>query len=235
MDIKKIALSESLGSEEEETHQILRQLIKERSDHERKRTPMEPTTRHYVPALYALDVAEQKMRKVEQKQEDKNIPIIACDVVVLSGERILEKPKDRKEAAMTLKKLSGKEMEISLGAVLLTPSPMGRIFLSEAARMKIRLRRFTDSDIEKYLDDVGDRYLGVAGAIDYADPAAKVFLDDTAPASIEKIEDLRRGTRAGGKSASFSPELLGQMRDYAVGVPRELIQAIINQGKALAA
>lgn len=231
LKVKDFHPAGSFGEEEEKAHKILRQLIKERKDYEKNNIPMEPTIAYYTPALYALDIAKEKAGKANA--EHRAMPIIASDVVVLEGENILEKPKNKEGAVRILKELSGKEVCISLGAVLLVPSSMGKITIQEAARMRIALKHFSDADINKYLADAGNDFLNVAGAIDYSSPAARIFIDENTPVVIEKISDIKSGTSMESRSASFSPALLAEMKDYVIGVPNELMKELIEEGKIL--
>lgn len=234
LSIDEASLDDVFPDEEEESHRILRKLIQERRDYEEGGVPMEPTIRYFTPALYALDIAEEKMRNVAARHKNENIPILACDVVVLEGKRILEKPRDKEEAIQMLKSLSGKTVEISFGATLLAPSTMGEIVIKEAGRLRVHLRNFGDKEIEQYLGAVGNDCLTIAGSIDYAHPVARVFLDDSAPISVEIIEDLRTGSAVGVRSLAFSSVLLEKMKDYVTGVPREMIREIVAEGKILA-
>jgi len=224
--------NQDAAQEEEDTHKILHRLIQGQKDYDRGK-PVEPMVRYFTPCLYALDVAESKMRHAEERECDKNMPILACDVVVLEGERILEKPKNKAEAITMLREIAGKEIEVSFGATLLSPSRVGRILLKEAGRMKIHLRDFNDKDIGDYFATVGENYLSIAGGIDYASPAAKPLIDEFTPVVVEQIEDVQYGSSRGSKSVSFSPKLLEKMKDYAAGVPRELVRAMIHEARVL--
>lgn len=233
LEIREIAQGELFAQEEEErSHALLRRLIKERKEYEAGERKEAGAFRHYTPALYALDVSQDKVTNAEAKEKDKNVPILACDVVVLKGERILEKPKSKAEAVKMLRSISGKEVEISIGATFLTPTTMGRMLLRRAGRIKIHLQNFSEKEIEAYLA-ANPNYLNIAGAVDYSGEAAKYLIDEMAPAEIEHIEDLHFGTSRDARSIAFSPALLEKMEDYTAGTPRELVKGIIEEGKIL--
>ncbi len=225
--IKDTLIDDSVN-DEEKTHTALRELIKEKKDHNEKGVPIEPTFTYYCSALYALDVARRKAENIRRKHSES--PVIACDIVVLDGEDILEKPKNKEGAIEMLKKISGKTITISFGAVILTPAnSLGRIALQEAGNILIDIKKLTDQEIDNYLADSEDNYLNIAGAIDYSNPAAASLIEGDSPVSIQRIDDLEVGASA--NTRSFSQALLPQIKDYLIGTPKELIRELLREGK----
>jgi septum formation protein len=66
----------------------------------------------------ALAVREH-LRKTQPVQAER--PILAADTVVVLGNRIIGKPRDREDAIAILKDLAGQLHEVITGVVLLTP------------------------------------------------------------------------------------------------------------------
>ena len=74
--------------------------------------------------------------------------VIACDTLVVAGEDILGKPRDRARAKEMLLTLSGKSHSVYSGLYL---SHNGRSVTRHAAT-EVESAKMTDSEIEKYLD-----------------------------------------------------------------------------------
>jgi len=80
---------------------------------------------------------------------NKNDIIITADtIVVLEGE-IIGKPKNKKEAKLTLKRLSGKEHTVITG-VCLTSKEGQRCFSSSS---QVKFREINEQDIEYYVEE----------------------------------------------------------------------------------
>ena len=138
------------AKEEEMEHQILKQLIKEAKRRDSHPHEAVPAVRRYDPAHFSIDIAEAKVSKM--REAFKNQVIVGGDIVVLQGDQILEKPKNRKEALQTLKNISGKEVKVSLGVVLLTTTGFGKtILLKEGAYLTTKLRQFSGVEAKQYL------------------------------------------------------------------------------------
>lgn len=207
--------------EEEMEHEILKQLIKERRI---------PKVREYDPSYFAIDVAEAKVSNM--RQNFKGQAIVGGDIVVLRGKQIFEKPKNKENALKMLMDISGKEMNVSLGVVLLTPTTIGKtILLKEGADFSIKLRKFSKAEGEQYLEQIGDKYQSVVGVLDYANPLTRRLIADT-PVEIEILE-FGRKTGEPPKKVLISPDVLPKLKDYFMGVPIELIEEMLKRVKSL--
>ena len=80
---------------------------------------VEPTEETYPPELapeeIAIHIAKQKAAAVRNRT-DKTI--IAADTIVVLGDEIIGKPKDRDDAVATLQKLSGQHHKVITGVVI---------------------------------------------------------------------------------------------------------------------
>jgi len=86
--------------------------------------------------------------------------ILAADTLVVLGNLVLGKPRDRAEAARMLARLSGKTHEVLTGYGLFNQA-LKRGHL-DCCRSEVEFRELTARDIEKYLDS--GEPLGKAGA-----------------------------------------------------------------------
>lgn len=75
-------------------------------------------------------------------------PILAADTVVVLGNEIIGKPKDRDHAIATLHKLSGKKHEVITGVVILHEE--GEIAFLD--RTEVEFHHLTNDQIEYYVD-----------------------------------------------------------------------------------
>lgn len=71
---------------------------------------------HLAPTEVAVHIALQKADAVAEKVQDE--AIIAADTIVVLGEEIIGKPKDREDAIAILKKLSGQQHQVITGVVV---------------------------------------------------------------------------------------------------------------------
>ena len=89
--------------------------------------------------LKALDVASKISNGI----------VIAADTVVVLGEKILGKPKNKKEAREMLKSLSGKEHQVITGIAVVNAKT--KKMLGDAVVTKVKFRKLTNELIEKYI------------------------------------------------------------------------------------
>lgn len=94
-----------------------------------------------VPRLLAV----QKCREVSEKYPDALV--IGCDTVVTVGDKILGKPKDKKDAARMLRMLSDTHHEVISGACIRLN---GREH-SFSRSSQVIFRKLTDEEIEAYI------------------------------------------------------------------------------------
>lgn len=229
-----IPLQESLfppiQEEEEWEHQIIKQLIQEEKKAKRQPSLYKPTIRGYDPAFFAIDIAESKALKMRELYPSQ--VIIASDIVVLRGNKILEKPRSKEEALKILKNISGKQIKVSLGVTLLTPTNFGKtVIMKEGAYLTIKLRNFSEIEAQNYINQSQENYSKVAGVLDYAAPETQKMIENI-PVRVEPLE-FGRKFGAEERQASLSPALLPQLKDYFMGVPDELIQEMLRRAKAI--
>ncbi|WP_395767963.1 Maf family protein [Aquirufa sp.] len=106
----------------------------------------------HVPAM----LAERKARAL--LDTCSNTLILAADTVVILGDEILNKPADKQEALLMLKKLSGRTHEVVTGIALATPQ--GIVTTADSAFVKFR--ELADWEMEWYVR--GGASLDKAGA-----------------------------------------------------------------------
>lgn len=219
--------TEGLDEEEKKSHELLHRLIEENEARMRGEDVNE-SLRIHTPDFYSIDVAEHKALAIADTYPRD--AIFSSDVVVLHGKDILEKPKSIDEARSILTKISGQEIRISSGSVLIATTSFGRTIINRAGVvMRIMLQQYSPEDIEQYLQEHKD-YQSVAGVIDYADPSAQRLI---AKKSIQ-VEKLTLGDdRSSVKVVDIDPALLAQMRDYCIGMPQEMIQTVVHKFKKL--
>lgn len=98
------------------------------------------------PEQVACELAENKCDEVYSKHPAATV--VACDTIVVYGGKILGKPKDKKDAADTLKMLSGKTHFVITGCCV----RFGDKKLVEFDRTEVRFNELTDEFIEKYVE-----------------------------------------------------------------------------------
>lgn len=222
IDVSGIAEG-SLDEEEQKSHASLRKMMQENEDRRRGREAI-PSIRTYTPDFYTVDVAEDKARAVAGTHPRN--ALFASDVVALNGADILEKTKSADEARAVLAQISGKEIRVSSGSVLIATIPSGETILTrEGVVMHIMLREFSPEDVDRYLRE-REGYQSVAGVIDYAHPAAQRLIAQK-PIRIEKLA-IEGGEPFGGE-AYIDPTLLPHMRDYCIGMPKEMIREMVRR------
>jgi septum formation protein len=101
-------------------------------------------------------LAERKARAL--LDTCSNTLILAADTVVILGDEILNKPADKQEALLMLKKLSGRTHEVVTGIALATPQ--GIVTTADSAFVKFR--ELADWEMEWYVR--GGASLDKAGA-----------------------------------------------------------------------
>ncbi len=107
----------------------------------------EDFVRGETPRRHVLRLAEAKALDVGNRYPDRWV--VAADTVVYVDHRLLGKPKDRKEAARMLRRLSGKEHQVLTGFSVLHVEKGRRA--CEAVRTMVKVKRLTRSEIEWYV------------------------------------------------------------------------------------
>jgi septum formation protein len=110
---------------------------------------VEPTDETYPESLspeeVAVHIAQQKAEAVRSKT-DKTI--IAADTIVVLGDEIIGKPKDRDDAVVILKKLSGAHHKVITGVVIAN----GEKGISFADVTDVEFHPLTDEQLRFYVD-----------------------------------------------------------------------------------
>jgi len=108
-----------------------------------------PTEETYPPELspeeIAVHIAQQKAVAVRHKTEKI---ILAADTIVVLGEEIIGKPKDREDAVRILKKLSGSHHKVITGVVIND----GSREVSFADVTDVEFHPLTDEQLAFYVD-----------------------------------------------------------------------------------
>ncbi|AVQ45657.1 Maf-like protein [Clostridium botulinum] len=100
---------------------------------------------------YVMNLAEGKARSVSKKimDQDNNL-IIGCDTIVAFNNRILGKPKDKKDAFEMLQALSGNEHEVYSGLAILDVK--SNKIIKDFVCTKVKFSKLSSVRIEKYIN-----------------------------------------------------------------------------------
>ena len=111
---------------------------------------VEPTDETYPEGLsleeVAIYIAKQKALAIRSRANGKII--IAADTIVVLGDEIIGKPKDREDAINILKKLSGRHHKVITGVLLLK----GEKEISFADVTDVEFHSLTEEQISFYVD-----------------------------------------------------------------------------------
>lgn len=99
------------------------------------------------PEAYALRVARDKAR-VAAARATEGI-VIAADTIVVAGDKVLGKPRDRKDAEAMLAMLSGKEHRVITGLVVLDAD--ARREMTGVVATRVGFRSLTNAEIAAYV------------------------------------------------------------------------------------
>ena len=120
------------------------------------------------PGDYVLRLAFQKAEDVIKRLDadaGSDAVVIACDTLVVAGNQILGKPKDKQDAARILKQLRGTVHEVLSG--LCVWNVADQVHLTESDRTVMMMDPISDEQLESYLET--DQWAGKAGAFGYQD------------------------------------------------------------------
>ena len=106
------------------------------------------------PEIISKNLAELKANKVSLKNLEQ-IVLGADSVIDLDGE-LISKPQDRKEALLILKKLNGKEHHLISSVCI---SKNGSMIWNYTDKAKLKMKSFTEQELEKYLTKIPDSLL----------------------------------------------------------------------------
>ena len=106
------------------------------------------------PEIISKNLAELKANKVSSRNEER-IVLGADSVIDLEGE-LISKPQDRKEALTILRKLNGKEHHLISSVCI---SKNGSMIWNCTDKAKLKMKNFTDKELEEYLAKISDSAL----------------------------------------------------------------------------
>lgn len=93
-------------------------------------------------------IAEEKMSAYEDLLVGNNI-VITADTVVICGNEILGKPKDKADAKRMLNKLSGKIHQVTTGVCIATENKKDSFHVTT----NVKFKELTDKEIEYYISN----------------------------------------------------------------------------------
>lgn len=117
----------------------------------------ESSIRASSPLLFAKKAATAKAKAIAEKH--KNVIVIGADTIVVLGNKILGKPKDKKNAETMLKSLSGTTHKVITGLAVIIP---GKKMVSGYALTRVTMRKISQRAITEYVNS--GRPLDKAGA-----------------------------------------------------------------------
>ena len=106
------------------------------------------------PEIISKNLAELKANKVSLSHKDR-IVLGADSVIDLDGE-LISKPGSRKEALITLKKLSGKQHKLISSVCI---SKNGSMIWNYTDMAKLTMKSFSEEDLKIYLSKISDETL----------------------------------------------------------------------------
>ena len=124
------------------------------------------------PEIISKNLAELKANKISSKITEK-IVLGADSVIDLEGE-LISKPTDRKEALLILKKLNGRE-HFLISSVCISKN--GSMIWNYTDKAKLKMRNFTDKELEDYLAKIPDNALYAYNVYQIEGEGRKLFSD----------------------------------------------------------
>ena len=106
------------------------------------------------PEIISKNLAELKANKVSSKNYEQ-IVLGADSVIDLEGE-LISKPQDRIDALLILKKLNGREHYLISSVCI---SKNGSMIWNYTDKAKLKMKQFTEQELEKYLTKIPDNDL----------------------------------------------------------------------------
>ena len=124
------------------------------------------------PEIISKNLAELKANKVSAKNYEQ-IVLGADSVIDLEGE-LISKPQDRKKALLILKKLNGREHHLISSVCI---SKNGSMIWNYTDKAKLKMRNFTDKELEDYLAKIPDSALYAYNVYQIEGEGRKLFSD----------------------------------------------------------
>ena len=106
------------------------------------------------PEIISKNLAELKANKISSQISEQMV-LGADSVIDLEGE-LISKPQNRKEALAILKKLNGKEHHLISSVCI---SKNGSMIWNYTDRAKLKMKNFTENELEEYLSKISDNAL----------------------------------------------------------------------------
>lgn len=144
-----------------------------------------------IPAAYALRVAAAKLDAVNAGPE---IAVVAADTVVILGDQILGKPKDRANARAMLRGLSGRTHQVITASVVRWGNREAR----DLATADVRFRPFSPEILEWYVNTA-----------EWADKAGGYAVQGKGALLVERLEGNVQGVV--GLPLASLPELFARV------------------------
>ena len=124
------------------------------------------------PEIISKNLAELKANKVSSNNHE-HVVLGADSVIDLEGE-LISKPQDRKEALLILKKLNGKEHHLISSVCI---SKNGSMIWNYTDKAKLKMKNFTDKELEEYLVKIPDSTLYAYNVYQIEGEGRKLFSD----------------------------------------------------------
>lgn len=126
------------------------------------------------PIFYAQEMALEKGKEVFERLEKERVVLSADTVGLVDGE-VLEKPKDREDAARMLRSLSGKTHVVITAFAIFFPEK--REPICQKIETKVTFKQLSEDEIDSYLNHE-----------EYLDKAAAYAIQGLASVFVEKVE-----------------------------------------------
>jgi len=120
---------------------------------------IQQTSKVSAPGEVAALLAREKALWVAQRRGGHYV--IGADQTLALGERLFNKPADRKQALAQLMMLAGRSHELHSAVAV---AQDGKILFQHVAVARLTMRRMSEADIASYLDAAGDVVTSSVGA-----------------------------------------------------------------------
>ena len=124
------------------------------------------------PEIISKNLAELKANKVSSKHHEQIV--LGADSVIDLDRELISKPEDRKEALLILKKLNGKEHHLISSVCI---SKNGSMIWNYTDKAKLKMKNFTDKELEDYLAKIPDSTLYAYNVYQIEGEGKKLFSD----------------------------------------------------------
>src|SRR5262249_54279327 len=122
------------------------------------------------PGEVATLLAEAKALRVAMGLRDRWV--LGADQTLSLGNETFSKPEGRKDASAQLKRLAGKTHELHSALALVD---RGNLVWRSVTVARLTMRALSDAQIEKYLDEAGDKVTSSVGAYQFEGLGVHLF------------------------------------------------------------